>query len=250
MKIFYFTSTGNNLHIAKRLGGQLYSIPKILKEGPCEFEADKIGIIFPCYYFGPQRLVEKFLKKVQLKTPYLFAIMSYGNFSAAGLNHFFHIARKSNIQLSYLNEILMVNNYLPIFDIEKQIKNIPHKNIEENLTKIIADINASRKYIKKKGSLKTLATFFGQLFYGINVRRADKKFFIEDTCNSCKTCEKVCPVDNIKVLEKPTFLHHCEECLACIHHCPQNAIRLKNEKGSARFINENVSLREIITANS
>ena len=31
MKIFYFTATGNSLYVAKRFGGELYSIPKVLK---------------------------------------------------------------------------------------------------------------------------------------------------------------------------------------------------------------------------
>lgn len=49
MKILYFTATGNNLYIAKRLGGELYSIPKLIKEGKYEFEDEKIGIVFPAY---------------------------------------------------------------------------------------------------------------------------------------------------------------------------------------------------------
>ena len=32
MKIFYYTATGNSLDVAKRIGGQLYSIPQLLKE--------------------------------------------------------------------------------------------------------------------------------------------------------------------------------------------------------------------------
>jgi len=31
MKIFYFTATGNSLYIVKRIGGELCSIPQMLK---------------------------------------------------------------------------------------------------------------------------------------------------------------------------------------------------------------------------
>lgn len=39
-------------------------------------------------------------------------------------------------------------------------------------------------------------------------------------------------------------------CLACVHHCPQNAVRVKGEKSRKRFKNENVSLSEILEANN
>lgn len=60
MKIFYFTATGNSLHVAKRLGGELYSIPKVMKNGDRKFEGDVIGIIFPCYWWRCQRLLKSF----------------------------------------------------------------------------------------------------------------------------------------------------------------------------------------------
>jgi NAD-dependent dihydropyrimidine dehydrogenase PreA subunit/flavodoxin len=250
MKIFYFTSTGNNLYIAKELGGQLYSIPKLLKEGPFEFEDDKIGIIFPCYYFGTPRIVKDFIEKAKLKSDYIFAIMSYGNISAGGTNHFIKIAENSGIKLSYINEILMIDNYLPLYDIEKQLKNEHKKNIEKNLASIVSDIHLGKIFIKRNPLLNRISTFFAQLYYKVNIRKADKRFFVEDSCNNCQVCEKVCPVDNIKVNEKPEFLHHCEECFACIHHCPQNSIRLTNEKSRARFINEHISLKDIIDSNN
>lgn len=250
MKTFYFTSTGNNLYIAKKCGGQLFSIPKLLKEGNCEFEDDKIGIIFPCYFLGTPRIVKEFIKKATLKSEYIFAIMSYGNISAGGINQFLKIAEKYNIKVSYINEILMIDNYLPLFDIEKQIRNSPNKNIDKNLAVIVSDIHSERIYIKRKNLLCSISTFFSQWYYTISIRKADRRFFVEDSCNSCTICEKVCPVDNIKVSGKPEFLNHCEECLACTHHCPQNSIRITNEKSRARFINKNVSLKEIIASNN
>lgn len=45
MKIFYFTGTGNSLYVAKRFGGELYSIPKVLKSNELRYEDEKIGII-------------------------------------------------------------------------------------------------------------------------------------------------------------------------------------------------------------
>lgn len=57
-------------------------------------------------------------------------------------------------------------------------------------------------------------------------------------------------VNNIEVNKKPVFKDNCQQCLACINHCPQKAIRVKGEKNTTRFINQNVILKEIIDANN
>ena len=71
MKILYFTATGNNLYVAKRIGDEYYSIPKLIKEGRFDFEDEKIGIVFPVYNIGVPKIVEEFLNKVRLKSKYI-----------------------------------------------------------------------------------------------------------------------------------------------------------------------------------
>lgn len=46
MKILYYTSTGNNLYIAKQLGGDLYSIPQLMKDEAFDIEDEIVGIVF------------------------------------------------------------------------------------------------------------------------------------------------------------------------------------------------------------
>ena len=64
MKILYFTATGNSLYIAKSLaksiGGEIYSIPQLVKEGTFEFNDDKIGIVFPLHAWAVPPLYRKF----------------------------------------------------------------------------------------------------------------------------------------------------------------------------------------------
>ena len=50
MKILYFTSTGNNLYISKKLGGELFSIPQLMKNNDFNVEDDVVGIVFPVYF--------------------------------------------------------------------------------------------------------------------------------------------------------------------------------------------------------
>lgn len=251
MKIFYFTATGNSLYVAKKIGGELYSIPQMIKEGNYEFEDEAIGFVFPCHAFGMAKIVSDFIKKANFKANYFFSIMTYGAKPFSGLRNMELVGSESGIKFNYTNEILMVDNFLPTFKMEDEIKNKNPKEIEEKLNEIIDDITNRRNSLVKKGFASNVLSKYGRrLADKLSHNYAIKNFKVMDNCTSCKVCEKVCPANNIKVEKKPEFLHKCEGCLACIHHCPQNAICLKSEKSKARFINQNIKLKEIIDSNN
>lgn len=251
LKIFYFTATGNSLYVAKKIGGELYSIPKMIKEGKYDFEDEAIGFVFPCHAFGMAKIVSDFMKKANFKATYFFSIMTYGASPFSGLRNMELVGRESGIKFNYTNEILMVDNFLPTFKMEDEVKNKNPKEIEEKLNEIIDDITNRRNSLVKKGFASNVLSKYGRrLADKLSHNYAIKNFKVMDNCTSCKVCEKVCPANNIKVEKKPEFLHKCEGCLACIHHCPQNAIHLKSEKSKARFINQNIKLKEIIDSNN
>ena len=68
MKILYYTSTGNNLYIAKKLGGELLSIPQLMKNNEFYIEDDLVGIVFPVFFATSPKTLREFLKKVEIKT--------------------------------------------------------------------------------------------------------------------------------------------------------------------------------------
>ena len=247
MKVLYFTATGNNLYIAKRLSNEYYSIPRMIKENSFAFESEKIGIVFPVFHGAVPPIVEDFLNKASLKSAYIFGIASYGALAGGALQHLLEIANRNHITFSYVNEILMIDNWLPIYDMDKERKKEPRKNIEKNLNQIIADINDNKHYVKKHAAIINVLRKVNAKKFHV---RFERNFFTESNCIGCKICEKVCPVDNIVVEERPRFMQNCQQCLACIHNCPQNAIRLKNEKSRLRFTNQNITLSEIIHSNS
>ncbi|MCL2757384.1 MAG: 4Fe-4S binding protein, partial [Coriobacteriia bacterium] len=77
-----------------------------------------------------------------------------------------------------------------------------------------------------------------------------QSYIVNSKCIRCGICAKVCPARNIIVKDKVFFSTHCEGCLACVHHCPRNALHLNNEKSDKRWINPEVTLAEIIKANN
>lgn len=53
-----------------------------------------------------------------------------------------------------------------------------------------------------------------------------KTLYSSYNCNSCRLCEKNCPVNAIKVIDNRMFWkYNCESCMRCLDICPQNAIQ-------------------------
>jgi MinD superfamily P-loop ATPase len=54
----------------------------------------------------------------------------------------------------------------------------------------------------------------------------DRNFWVDDKCNGCGICARVCPAENIALqAAKPVWQHWCEQCLACLQGCPREAIQ-------------------------
>lgn len=249
MKLLYLTSTGNSLYVAKRLGGELISIPQAVKAGNYDFSDEKIGIVFPIYQLSVPIYVEEFLRKVKLNSDYIFAVLTYGMMDGDAAGNLEKIADECGIHFSYIRTLKMVDNFIPYFAMEKQIKTESNKQIEKHLDTIISDINNAKKKPHKSSLFGVLMNKMvknnGAIGEGIT-----KDLWIEDTCVQCGTCAIVCPLDNIKVQSaKPEFGTRCMSCMACTQNCPKNAIRLRNEKSKVRFRNQNISLKEIKEAN-
>jgi len=250
MKIFYFTASGNSLAVAKQIGGELISIPQVMKEKNREYQDDVIGVVFPVYANQPPKMVKEFLGRVNLKADYYFAIATYGMMSGNPFKYVQRIAQKRGYQFDYTKALLMVDNFLDNFDVKKEVDKIEKKNIQRNLEIIKTDISNQKKEKMNAGIITNAVTKMCEpLFNGIVNGKTAEKFIVNDNCVQCGICSKVCPAGNIMVKEKPVFSQKCEGCYACIHACPKKVIHLKNEKSSERWMHPEVTLKEIIASN-
>lgn len=254
MTIFYFTSTGNCLAVAKKINNgnaKLISIPQVIGKPGLSFADDVIGVIFPIYGFGLPKMVKKFLETAKFQGSYMFAIGTYGNLPGACMMNVQRLAERHGYKFDYAESLLMVDNYLPGFDMNDQIARLPEKRVDENLARIITDI-------QNRKTLEVTAGFGWRVMTamvksGENLllnSKQGQRYEINQNCNRCGTCAKICPAGNISVSDKVIFADHCEGCLGCVHLCPKSAIHLKNEKNAVRWINPDVSLIEMITANN
>lgn len=266
--ILYFTATGNCLYVARQLGGktsELLSIPQLMKQKDIEINADEIGIVYPIYGHMPPNMVREFIKKAKLNADYKFAVLTYGNHKCNAVEIWDDISRAAGKPFDYIGTLIMVDNWLPNFDMNEQV--LIDKHIPENLEKISADIAERKKWHEPvtEGERMQHQGFID--YTGINpetgfMLKSEKYFEITDACIGCGACVAVCPKGNYRVSAQGVKTEgDCEFCFACIQNCPQKAIRFaenkkdpllaKGEKNSnARYRNEHISLADIKTANN
>lgn len=264
--VFFFTGTGNSLYIARELcesGYEPISIAQAIHSEINIYQADEIGLVFPTYGQVTPGIVQDFLAKVQLKAKYLFAIITYGNRCSNTADLYHKLAQSLHHDFDYVTTLLMVDNYLPAFDMNEQ--KVIDKHIPEQLQRIKNDLEHYTQSIdsftdEDVAWHNKLMQLMG--LEGIQkpfVVDAEKQFEITETCNGCGICQQVCPKNNYRVLNNRSQCHGlCESCYACIQNCPQKAITLKPQPDfpfppevnpQARYRNPNVSLADIIKAN-
>lgn len=250
--ILYFTGTGNCLYVARELADEhteLLSIPQLVKQGRYALEADEIGIVYPVYGHMPPNMVREFIKKAQLKAKYKFAVLTYGNRKCSSVEIWDEVSRKAGCPFDYITTMIMVDNWLPNFDMNEQVK--IDKHIPESLERIRADLAERKRWHESVTELERQQHAGFLQASGVDpetgfLLHSQDAFAITDDCIDCGICTEVCPRGNYSLTSEGVKTEgDCEFCFACIHNCPQKAIRFKQMKEvnpNARYRNKHVSL--------
>ncbi len=251
MTICYFTATGNSLYVARRLGGERKSIPQLMRKTPIRIRDDAVGIVCPVYCGEMPKMVRTFLEKAEIETDYFFFIYTNGMADTVARPNAELAAKKAGLTLHYSAAIRMVDNYLPGFEMQNQIKTAGEKKIEAQIEQVCLEIarrseNTVKLTVARRAEMALVHNTMGR---AILKGSAAQSYVVSDDCIRCGVCAKVCPANNITVIDRVQFADRCEVCYACVHNCPKNAIHLKNEQSAARFRNEHVGLTDIVSAN-
>ena len=158
----------------------------------------------------------------------------------------------------------MVDNWLPNFDMNEQMK--MDKHIPENLAKINKDINARRRWHEPVSQEEREQHQEFLQRSGIDPKKGfllkcEDYFVVTGSCIECGICTYVCPHGNYQLTADGAEMKgDCEFCFACIQNCPQKAIQFTEQEGgfpplpeknpNARYRNEHVSLMDLKEANN
>lgn len=243
--IYCFSSTGNSLYVANRIGKEIGARVENMRANHSICEDEIIGFVFPVYFWDIPYRVEAFIKELEIKAnnPYIFAVATYGGTVVGVLGAVEKALAVKGYHLNYGKAIKAVENYTVSYKVDDTQK------VEDNLQNKLGTICTE---IKNKENAK----FAKHMLINKWVRAAflekskdcDKNMIVNDKYTGCGICSKVCPVGNIKMVDqKPRFTHHCEHCLGCVHACPQQAVNWKDKTvGKPQLRNKHISLQELI----
>jgi formate hydrogenlyase subunit 6/NADH:ubiquinone oxidoreductase subunit I len=252
--IYCFSGTGNSLKVAKDLAeglenSNLVKINRGLLKGSLEAESDSIGIVFPIYYYGLPMMVREFVNDLKLEEDtYVFAVATCGGSVGAGMRQLKGIIEGKGAKLSAAFRIIMPDNYQVMYGPPSEEKQNTYFKAQVESTKKILNSIKNRETVKFHEKGKYLTKAFGGVLSGsFRPYEKDRNFWVDEKCNGCTICSRVCPADNVTMVEgKPTWHQKCEHCLACMQWCPQRSIQYnKGTVKRERYHHPEIRLKEL-----
>ena len=233
--VLYFSATGNTefiaKEIAKRTDDECANLSTRIKEQDyTPIHSDKPFVICaPVYVCEIPRFMMKYLKKLTFTgSKDVFFILTSGGYCGPSGVLLKGIFRKKKMKCHGCAEFKMPRNYVD----SDSYPMLGKEEVEERilgsysqLDQVAADILAGNKLKARHVFLfETIITVpFNPIW--CKYKLTAKDFRAEDNCIGCGKCEKLCPLNNIKMADKkPVWGDQCTHCMACIGNCPVNAI--------------------------
>lgn len=261
-EIYYFSGTGNSLHVAKELQkripkANIIPIVNFLDKDIVITKGETVGFIFPVHALTIPIAVKRFIKKTDMESSeYIFAIATRDGSIFRGFKKIDQLLKKKN---KYLNSHFILNMYnnesrhkgykIPsesdILSLEKIVKEkldsiqniiinkITSREIDSNYSYGFP-YNPIFNYLLEK--LVLLGMTVSEYIGGVNY------FYTDTKCNGCGICEKVCLSKKIKITDnKPIWQKNvlCYMCFACLNYCPEKSVQIKDIPGVKSYTKEN-----------
>ena len=233
--VLYFSATGNTEFVAKEIARLiddecLNLLQKIQTSDYSEIKSDKPFIICaPIYVCAIPYFLKRFLRNVEFSGSHeMYFIFTSGGYSgcASGLAKGF--CRKKGMIYKGSADIIMPRNYIASDAYPMQ----EEKTVRERIATAKEKIVETAEILKAGGKLKSRHVFLFEYLIILPVvpfwttfMLTAKAFYVKDSCIGCGKCAKLCPLNNINIVEKkPVWGKECTHCMACICNCPKESI--------------------------
>jgi flavodoxin/ferredoxin len=259
--IYYYTSTGNSLMLARTIGEQLgdteiLPIARFRKERTSP-KAARVGIIFPIHAWGPPRTVKEFIENLDLASVhYTFAIASCGGTAAGTLPLMRKTIRKNGGEL-HAGFIVRSPGYMASSGEETSMIRMVRRfsgrlfpTDHDRLPEIIESLKSEKRVSPERNAL--IGRMLGNFFHTkaeVAFAGMDENYVVSESCAGCGNCGRICPRGNVALQDgKPAWHHDCDFCGACATWCTRSAIGFKGAPAAPRGHNPQVVAADLIWA--
>ena len=251
--ILYFSGTGNSLAIARKiaeaLGEQVLSIYDAVK---ADLSGEKrIGLVFPTYNLDAPIAVTQLIPRIRFpKDAYTFVVITCGAQTNNAVWTVRRLLKRQGVRVDYCHKIRVPDSSALAFGRNPNDQAWKFDKFAPRLETIIADLSMQKKRLHFAGFDP-----FGWLMSRPNLQRKIAQMTTPhvnpDKCIGCNTCVRVCPMENISLVEsrktkdRPSDSKqsdkvaaigpHCTWCLSCVHFCPQQAVEVNGKVVSKPF---------------
>ena len=138
--------------------------------------------------------------------------------------------------------VKMAANYICMYNISQKAEAIS-RAADVPISKIADEV---KRMVDKRIKRLNPLIFWPELA-AASYAEKDKGYNVSDACSRCGICTRVCPTMNIELEGRyPIFLHKCEQCMACIHLCPEKAINyLDKTQNRRRYIHPDIAVHDL-----
>ena len=254
-EIYYFSGTGNSLHVAKELQAripetQLIPIVSLLHRDAVKASAETVGLVFPQYASSTPKLVDRFIDKLDLViAKYIFAIVTRGGTTCYAFERVDKLLKKKGRRLDAYFVLTMPSGSEPLVEecpeklTEERIARLESEMLER-LDSIQATITAQEINREEdcrgidapppaflKPYMPIIRLLEPHLIVLGKLAESRFGFYVASECNGCGLCARVCLAQKIRMVNgKPVWQKQveCFGCLACLNYCPETSVQVES----------------------
>lgn len=243
--IVFFTGTGNSRRCAQLLCARLEedvvdAFPYIRESKRLELKSERPWIFAaPTYGWQLPHVFRDLILNADLQgSRDAYFVMTCGAGVGNAEKYLRQLCEKKGLTFKGLLPVVMPENYIAMFPVpDDRAARVLIKKADKVVEKAVPAIKAGESLPAVKAGLagKAMSSLVNTVFTRGVVTA--KPFYAKDACIGCGKCRQVCPRKNITMENgRPKWSAECIHCMACISHCPTEAIEYgKKSKGKPRY---------------
>ena len=248
--ICFYSATGNGYLIAKEMNkyidADMFYIPGIIGMDLSQYE--KIVVITPVYMAALPNIMKTFIEQMNyFKTsPKFYLVLDSAGIFADTAYYAQKMLSEKNVKISAVYKICMPLTYTWFLGEMQLVADSLLRTYPRKAEKIAKKINENEEKVIRRSKVRFLTRIHEKLYKTWGAF-AKTYYIVDGDCTSCGYCEKICPAQNIQIVNgKVEFGEQCISCLCCYHRCPQKAINVgPRRKRRKRYVHQNENIDEM-----